>query len=137
MYDAGMRALVFVLLMLSAPAMRQPAAEPIVRIGLTQNAASVTIRSAQPFPIEGRVTRSAAFAMTMAIDPNRSGVVAASDLQYRLTVALDDGTVVALPSGGRVRIEPPAAPLEIDTRAYRGALEVSGNSRRTWSCKAR
>src|SRR5687767_211847 len=135
-----MRALVFVLLMMTAPAMRQPAGEPIVRIGLTQNAASVTIRSAQPFTIEGRVTRSAVFAMTMTIDPNRSGAVAASELQYRLTVSLDDGTVVALPSGGRVRVEPPdararveppAAPLELDTRAYRGALEVFSNTRRT------
>ncbi len=33
--------------------------------------------------------------------------------------------------GTRVRIQPPPAPLEIDTRAYRGALEVFGNSRRT------
>jgi stage II sporulation protein D len=30
-----------------------------------------------------------------------------------------------------VRIEPPAAPLEIDTRAYRGAIEIFGNTRRT------
>ena len=36
-----------------------------------------------------------------------------------------------MPADARVRIEPPAAPLEIEARAYRGALEIFGNSRRT------
>ena len=33
--------------------------------------------------------------------------------------------------GTRVRIEPTGTPLEIETRAYRGALEVFGNARNT------
>ena len=109
----------------------QPSGEPMVRIGLTQNAASVTVRSAEPFTGEDRTTRSATFASALAVDPARSGAIAASDLQYRVTVTLDGGVIVVIPGGARVRIEPPAAPLEIDSRAYRGALEIFANSRRT------
>jgi stage II sporulation protein D len=121
--------LIAVLLMLSAA--RQPASEPIVRIGLTQNAASVTIRSASEFMIERRTTRSATFASTLALDPSSTGALQRADLHYRMTVTLDGDVVLVIAPGQRVRIEPPAAPLEIDTRAYRGALEVFGNSRRT------
>ena len=126
-----MRSLVLGLLVVLVSAARQPAVEPTVRIGLTQNAATVTIRSAEPFTIGGRATRSAAFASVLAVDANSSGPVAAANLQYRVTVTLDDGTVVVVPPSARTRIEPAAALLEIDTRAYRGALEVFGNSRRT------
>ena len=125
-----MRSLVLVfLLLLVSP--HQPALEPTVRIGLTQNASSVTVRSAEPFTVEGRSTRSAAFASVLAIDTNRTGVVAASDLQPRVTVTLDDGAMIVMPVGGRVRIEPVPALLQIDTRAYRGALEILLNTRRT------
>ncbi len=117
--------------LLLVPVAQQPAGEPAVRIGLTQDTASITVRSAETFPVAGRTTRSAAFASALAVDPNRSGPVATSDLQHRITVTLDDGAVVVMPAGARVRIEPPAAPLEIDTRAYRGALEIFANSRRT------
>src|SRR3954471_23879394 len=110
----------------------QPAPpEPVVRIGLTQNAATVTVRSARPFTVERRATRSATFTSVLALDPGVSGPISKAELQYRLTAELDDGSVVVMPAGTRARIEPPAAPLEIDTRAYRGALEVFGNSRRT------
>ena len=44
---------------------------------------------------------------------------------------LDGDAIVVMPAEARVRIEPPASPLEIETRAYRGALEMFGNSRRT------
>src|SRR5687768_8984253 len=118
-----------VLLLIGLPQL--PTTEPIVRIGLTQNAPTVTVRSAQPFVVGGRSTRTATFATIMAIDPNLSGAVADSDLRYRVTVKLDDGATVMTPSGTRVRIEPAAAPLEIETRAYRGALEIFGNTRRT------
>jgi peptidoglycan hydrolase-like amidase len=57
--------------------------------------------------------------------------VVAADLRSRVTITLDDGVIVVMPAGARVRIEPSAALLEIDTRAYRGAIEVFGNSRRT------
>ena len=105
--------------------------EPTVRIGLTQNAATVTIRSASPFTVERRATRSATFTSVLALDPTVSGPLARADLQYRVTAELDDGAIVIVPAGGRVRIDPPASPLEIDTRAYRGAIEVFGNPRRT------
>jgi peptidoglycan hydrolase-like amidase len=126
-----MRSILLGLLLLLVSAAPQLSAEPMVRIGLTQNATSVTIRSTETFPVEGRTTRSATFALVLAVDPNRSGVIAASDLQYRLTVAVDDGTIIVRPVNARVRIEPPAAPLQIDSRAYRGALEIFGNTRRT------
>lgn len=123
-----MRPFLLTALLLTAAA-AQPPGEPIVRIGLNQNAATVTIRSARPFTVQQRTTRSATFASVLAVDPAASGSLKKADLKYRVTVELDDDVVLALAPGGRVRIEPPGAPLEIDTRAYRGALEVFGNSR--------
>lgn len=116
------------LLLAGAP---QPASEPLVRIGLTQNAASVTLRSAGDFTVEGRRTRAATFASALALDPAASGAIRKGDLQYRMTVETDGGEVLVLAPGARVRIDPPAAPLEIDARAYRGAMEVFANARRT------
>jgi stage II sporulation protein D len=126
-----MRSLLIALLLLPVLATQQPSVEPSVRIGLTQNAASVTVRSTEPFTVEGRATRTATFALVLAVDPNKSGPIGAADMHYRLTVTLDNGATIVMPSGGRVRIEPSVAPLGIDTRAYRGALEVFGNARRT------
>jgi peptidoglycan hydrolase-like amidase len=120
--------LAVVLVLAGAP---QPAAEPVVRIGLNQNAATVTIRSASDFTVERRTTRSATFSSVLALDPAAAGVVKKSDLQYRITVELDGGELLVLPAGARVRVAPPASPLEIETRAYRGTLEVFGNSRHT------
>ena len=105
--------------------------EPTVRIGLNQNAATVTIRSANTFTVEQRTTRSATFASVLALDPNATGALAKADLRYRITAELDGGVVVVIPAGARVRIAPPTSPLEIESRAYRGALEVFGNSRNT------
>ncbi|MEX2661116.1 MAG: SpoIID/LytB domain-containing protein [Vicinamibacterales bacterium] len=126
-----MRQILLGVLLLFVPAAQQPPVEPIVRIGLTQNAATITVRSAEAFGVAGRMTKSATFAAVLAVDPNASGAVAPADLQYRITVKLDDEATVVMPADMRVRIEPPAAPLEIDTRAYRGALEIFGNTRRT------
>ena len=126
-----MRSLLLGFLLVLVASAQQPSVEPTVRIGLTQNAASVTVRSADTFTVEGRVTRSATVASVLTVDSSTSGAVAASDVQYRVTVALDSGVIVVMPAGARLRIEPPAAPLEIDTRAYRGALEIFGNTRRT------
>jgi stage II sporulation protein D len=126
-----MRWLLLSILFLFVPAAQQPPVESTVRIGLNQNATSVTVRSTEPFTVAGRTTRSATFASVLAVDPGASGPVAAAQLRSRLTVTLDDGVVVVIPAGAPVRIAPPAALLEIETRAYRGALEVFGNSRRT------
>ena len=111
--------------------LQQPAGEPIVRIGLTQNAATVTVQSAEPFTVAERATKTATFSSVVAVDPNATGAIAAADLQYRVTVRLDDGSTQVLPAGARVRISPTSSPLQIETRAYRGALEIFGNSRRT------
>jgi stage II sporulation protein D len=121
----------FLAALLLAAAAPQPATEPIVRIGLTQNAAAVTIRSASDFTVEQRTTRAATFASVLAIDAAATGPLKKAELQYRMTVEIDGGVVLVMPPGARVRIEPPAAPLEIDSRAYRGAVEVFGNARRT------
>ena len=111
--------------------LQQPPGEPIVRIGLTQNAATVTVQSAEPFTVAERTTKTATFASVVAVNPNAQGAVAAADLQYRVTARLDDGSTLVLPAGARVRISPTSSPLQIETRAYRGALEIFGNSRRT------
>ena len=125
-----MRQIVLAILVVLVHAQQTPV-EPLVRIGLTQNAATVTVRSAEPFTVAGRTTRAATFSSVLAVDPNATGAVAAADLQYRITVKLEDESTVVMPAGGRVRIEAPASPLQIDTRAYRGPLEIFGNSRRT------
>lgn len=124
-----MRALLLDVLLLIVTAGEQPSVELVVRIGLNQNAASVTVKSTEAFTVEGRATRSATFASVVAIGPASSGAVAASAVQYRTTVTLDGGAMLVMPAGGRVRIEPPGAPLEIETRAYRGTLEIFGNIR--------
>src|SRR5262245_28472023 len=126
-----MRSLLLGCLLLLVPAAQQSSVEPTVRIGLNQNATSITVKSAEAFTVEGRSTRSATFASVLAIDANRTGPVAASDLQSRVTLTLDAGEMIVMPAGGRVRIEPAGTPLEIDTRAYRGALDIFGNTRRT------
>jgi stage II sporulation protein D len=118
-------------LLLLIPAAQLPSVEPVVRIGLTQNSPSLTIKSAETFTVEGRSTKSLTIASVLAIDANRTGPVAAAEMQSRITVTMDDGMTIVMAAGGRVRIEPSAAPFEIDTRAYRGALEIFANTRRT------
>ena len=125
-----MRQILAGVLLLLLPVAPQPATEPTVRIGLNQNATTVTVRSAETLTVAGRATRAATFASVLAVDPNANGPVAAADLSSRITVTLD-GVTVVMPAGARVRIEPPPTPLEIEARAYRGALEIFGNSRGT------
>jgi stage II sporulation protein D len=126
-----MRQLALAVVVLAVAATRQAITEPIVRIGLTQNAATVAIKSGTPFTIEQRPTHSASFAQVLALDPAKTGALGASDLQYRTTVQLEDGTVLVMAPGARVRIEAPPEWLEMDGRAYRGAIEVFGNTRHT------
>ena len=126
-----MRQLLIVALLLLIPAAQAPS-EPTVRIGLNQNAASVTVRSAIAFRVQQHRTRSATFAPVLALDPAAaSGTLKKSDLQYRMTVELDGDVVLAVPLTTHLRIESSGAPLEIETRAYRGTLEIFGNARRT------
>src|SRR5215471_1230965 len=109
----------------------QTATEPIVRIGLTQNAATLTIRSESAFSVEQRATRSATFTTVLALDPAAQRPLKKADLQYRVSVDFDGESILVLAPGAHVRVEPAGAPLEVDNRAYRGALEVFGNTRRT------
>jgi stage II sporulation protein D len=119
-----------VLLLLVAAAPQSPV-EPAVRIGLTQNAGTVTIRSTGTFTVEQRATRAATFAPVLALDPAATGPLTKASLEYRLAVELDGDVTIVMAAGARVRIEPPAAPLEMDGHTYRGALEVFGNARHT------
>ena len=125
-----MRQLLTAALLLLIPSTQTPP-EPTVRIGLNQNASTVTIRSAVAFRVQQHSTRAATFAPVLALDASASGTLKKSDLQYRMTVELDGGVLLAVPLETHVRIEPSGAPFEIETRAYRGALEVFGNARRT------
>src|SRR4029079_10018182 len=109
------QAVIALLLLLTAAA--QPPTEPTVRIGLNQNALTVTVRSALPFTIEQRSTRAATFTTAVALVPAVSGTLKRSRLQYRVSAELDGDTIVVFAPGARVRIEPAGAPLEIDTRA--------------------
>jgi peptidoglycan hydrolase-like amidase len=125
-----MRTLLIAVLVLLIPAQAQN--EPMVRIGLNQNAASVVIRSASAFSVQQHRTRSATVTSVLSLG---TGTAAATlrkaDLQYRLVVELDGGIVLALPPAARVRIEPSGARLAIESRTYRGAIEVFGNKRNT------
>src|SRR5215471_3626909 len=98
-------------------------AEPTVRIGLNQNAASVTVRSAQAFRVEQNPTRSAKFTPIVSVPNGAAGALKKEDLQYRMLVELDGGKLVVLPMSSKVRIEGSAGRLEYDNRTYRGRSE--------------
>src|SRR2546426_6657818 len=79
---------------------------PTVRIGLTQNAPTVSIRSAQPFTVQQNQTRTAKFTMVVALDPAAANrVLTRADLQYRPIVEIDGGRIVVVPKNERVRID--------------------------------
>lgn len=126
-----MRHAALAILVTLAVATVQPATEPTVRIGLTQNAATITVKSTAAFTVEGHSTRSATFASALAIDPKASGAITKADLQYRLTIQLDGDEMVVMPAGAHVRMPAAAALLAVDGRTYRGTLEVFGNTRHT------
>ena len=118
------------LLLLTAAA--QPSTEPAVRIGLNPNALSVAVRSAAPFTVAQHSTRAATFTTALVLDAAAAGAsLRKTDLQYRVVAELDGGAVVVFPAGSRARIEPGGALLEIEPRAYHGALEIAGNDRHT------
>ncbi len=109
--------------------------EPTVRIGLSQNAPTVSVSSAAFFLIQQTRTRTAKFSMALAVDPAAATrTVSRADLQYRAIVELDAGRILVLPKNARIRIQPGNdALLEVDNRTYRGAIEVFGNSRNTFT----
>ena len=104
---------------------------PTVRIGLTQSASTVTLRSTAAFGVQQFRTRSATVTAVLALDPGAADTLKKTDLHYRMVVELDGGIVLALPPGAKVRVEPAGAPLGLENRTYRGALEVFANARNT------
>src|SRR5207247_7442240 len=107
---------------------------PTVRIGLTQNAPTVSIRSAQPFTVQQNQTRTAKFTMVVALDPAAANrVLTRADLQYRPIVEIDGGRIVVVPKNERVRIDFQGnAGIDVDNRTYRGSIVVLGKSRYTF-----
>src|SRR3989441_3162680 len=106
-----------------------------VRIGLTQSAAAVSLRSSDDFTIQQNRTRTAKLSMVLSVDPSASNrVLTRNDLQYRALVEIDGGKILVIPNTDRIRIEPKSnALIEFDNRAYRGAIEVFGNSRNSFT----
>jgi peptidoglycan hydrolase-like amidase len=127
---------VFFAALLLLPALQQT--EPLVRIGLDQDAAVVTIRSTEEFRIQGQSARTARFSTILTLGEAASGaVVAKSDVRYRMAVELDGNRYLVVPMDTRIRIQPPSAPrtarLQLDDRSYRGVVEVFGNARDTFT----
>src|SRR2546421_7685354 len=104
---------------------------PKIRIGLAQNAATVSVRSSDDFTIQQNRTRTAKFSMILSVDPAISSrTLTKNDLQYRALVEIDGGRILILAKTERIRIESRgASPIEVDNRRYRGAIEVFGNAR--------
>ena len=105
---------------------------PTVRIGLTQNAATVSLRAATPFTIQQNRTRTAKFTMVLSIDPAAAGAVTSANLQYRTLVEIDGGKLILVPKGTNTAIDAGGAPIEFESKTYRGKMEVSGNARNTF-----
>src|SRR5262245_58088102 len=87
--------------------------DPTVRIGLTQTATTVTIRSTQPFRIDQEQSKSAKFTTIVSVDPAARSV-RREDLQYRMMVELDGGKLLVFPMDSKVRMEPGGAWMELD-----------------------
>jgi peptidoglycan hydrolase-like amidase len=106
-----------------------------VRIGLTQSAATVSLRSSDDFTIQQNRTRTAKLSMVLSVDPAVSNrALTRNDLQYRALVEIDGGKILVVPNTERIRIEPKSnALIEFDNRAYRGVIEVFGNSRNSFT----
>src|SRR5262245_21901350 len=125
-------ALVLILGALSGPPARSQTA-PTVRIGLSQNAAIVTLRAATAFTVQQNRTRTAKFTMVLALDPAATGTVTNSSLQYRTLVEVDGGKLIVVPRNAKTAIDAGDTPVEYENRTYRGKIEVFGNSRNTFT----
>jgi stage II sporulation protein D len=127
-----MRTILPALLLLIAGA--QAPNEPVVRIGLSQDASTVTLRSDNAFTVQQVRTRTARFTMMLTVDADASTrALSRADLRYRTLVELDGGRLFVLPTNTRVRIEPAGALIGFDNRRYRGNITVFGNSRNTFT----
>ena len=127
-----MRTLLLAVLLLIAGA--QAPSELVVRIGLNQNASTVTLRSDNAFTVQQTRTRTAKFTMILSVDAAAANrTLSRADLRYRTLVELDGGRLLVLPTTTKVRIEPAGAVIDIDNRRYRGRIEVFGNSRNTFT----
>src|SRR4051812_11716009 len=103
-----MRTLLAALLLLMAGA--QAPRELVVRIGLNQDASTVTLRSDNPFTVQQTRTRTAKFTMILSLDADAANrALSHADLRYRTLVELDGGKVLALPTTTKVRIDPAGA----------------------------
>src|SRR5437763_15482727 len=93
---------------------------PRVRIGLTQNAATVSVRSSDDFTIQQNRTRTAKFSMILSVDSSVSNrTLTKSDLQYRALVEIDGGKILVVPNTERIRVEPKGnALIDVDNRTY-------------------
>ena len=100
--------------------------EPTVRIGIELNAASFTLSSDEPFTLEGRQVRSARFttAITLAATGDE---VRAEDLERRMAIEIDDGTVLVRQMTAGIEIEPGPSRFRVNGNQYRGRIEVLGN----------
>ena len=102
--------------------------EPIVRIGIQQNVSDFTLRSAEPFMLEGVRTRRAKFSIVITLD-GAEGTYSRSDLQPRMAIEINPETIMIRALDSEVRATPGRAPLEVEGRKYRGDIEIFGNSR--------
>jgi stage II sporulation protein D len=122
--------------LLVLPALQQT--EPVVRIGLDQNAATLTIRSVEPFQVQGQTARVARFSTVLTLgDAGDAAVIRKDQARYRMAVELDGDRYLLVPMSTHIRIQPPAANrpvrLQVDDRTYRGIVEVFGNARNTFT----
>src|SRR5262245_43993703 len=131
-----MRTLLVAVLLLGAVAQAPPNESPvrIVRIGLNQNAPTVTLRSDSAFTVQRIPTRSAKFTMILSVDADAATrTLRRTDLRYQTLVELDGGRLLVLPATTKVRVEPASTMIEIDNRRYRGSITILGKSRNTFT----
>ncbi len=102
--------------------------EPTVRIGVERNVGEITLRSPEPFTLDGRTVRSATFSTVIAIS-GAEATVQKDDLETRLAIELDSGAVLIRPMDLVLSIRPGDSPLEVGGKSYRGDIEVRGTSR--------
>ena len=116
------RALVVGLMLLAQSAFDS---EPVVRIGIERDVASVTLESAALFTIEGRRVRSASFSAVVILT-GTGNEIRREDIERRMAIELDAGIVLVRSMDARVGVEPGREPLRVSGRTFRGSVEVRG-----------
>src|ERR1700676_1711084 len=98
-----MRTFLIAAMLVVVPAAQIPR-EPVVRIGLSLIASTVTVRSTRPFVVQQHRTGSATFSVVVTIPPAAARkALNRSDLQNRMVVEIDGGQLLVLPMSTRVR----------------------------------